>query len=148
MNKVPVKHQQSAVVAMYAGLVLTLVTLVVLYIDHATANLLADHIRAGYPTYSQTRIDSAVTTYLIYLSIIGVLGAASWLWTIRTVNDGKRWAPGAATAMFALGAGIALFDLLVKDTSGDTGLPPLLGWTGMLPCLAGLLADTQLWRSS
>jgi hypothetical protein len=39
-----------------------------------------------------------------------------------------------------------LFDLLVKDTSGDTGLPPLLGWTGMAPCLAGLLALALLWR--
>ncbi len=55
---------------------------------------------------------------------------------------------GAATAMFALGTGIALIDLLVKDTSGDTGLPPLLGWAGMLPCLAGLLTVTLLWRRS
>ena len=50
--------------------------------------------------------------------------------------------------MFALGTGIALIDLLVKDTSGDTGLPPLLGWAGMLPCLAGLLVVTLLWRRS
>ena len=28
------------------------------------------------------------------------------------------------------------------------GLPPLLGWFGMLPCLAGLLAVTLLWRQS
>jgi hypothetical protein len=27
-----------------------------------------------------------------------------------------------------------------------TGLPPLLGWVGMLPCLAGLLAVILLWR--
>lgn len=50
--------------------------------------------------------------------------------------------------MFVLGTGVALFDLLVKDTSGDTGLPPLLGWTGMLPSLAGLLAVTLLWIRS
>jgi hypothetical protein len=50
--------------------------------------------------------------------------------------------------MFVLGTGIAVIDLLVKDTSGDTGLPPLLGWAGMLPCLAGLLAVTLLWRRS
>ncbi len=48
--------------------------------------------------------------------------------------------------MFALGTAIALFDLLVKDTSGDTGLPPLLGWLGLLPCLAGLLAVALLWQ--
>ena len=50
MTKVSVKHEQSAIAAMYAGLALTVVTLIVPYIDHATANVLADHIRAGYPT--------------------------------------------------------------------------------------------------
>ena len=97
MTKVTVKHAQSAIAAMYAGVALTVVTLIVPYIDHATANVLADHIRAGYPTYTQERIDSAVTTYLVYVSIIAALGVISWLWTIRTVNAGKRWARGAAT---------------------------------------------------
>jgi hypothetical protein len=133
---------------MYTGLGLTVVALIVLYVDHATANVLADHIRAGYPTYAQTRIDSAVTAYLVYLSVVGALGIICWLGTIRALKAGKRWARGAATAMFALGTGIALIDLLVKDTSGDTGLPPLLGWAGILPCLAGLLAVTLLWRRS
>jgi hypothetical protein len=133
---------------MYAGLALTVVTLIVPYIDHATANVLANHIRAGYPTDSQARIDTAVTTYLVYLSIIGALGVICWFWTIRALTARKRWARSTATAMFALGTGIALFDLLVKDTSGDTGLPPLLGWIGMLPCLAGLVAVTLLWRRS
>ena len=67
---------------------------------------------------------------------------------LRALKAGKRWARGAATVMFALGTGIALIDLLVRDTSGDTGLPPLLGWAGMLPCLAGLLAVMLLWRRS
>jgi len=148
MTKASVKHEQSAIAAMYAGLALTVVTLIVPYIDHATANVLADHIRAGYPTYSQARIDTAVTTYLVYLSIIGMLGVVCWLRTIRAVNAGKRWARGATTATFVLATGIALFDLLVKDTSGDTGLPALLGWIGMLPCLAGFLAVTLLWKRS
>ncbi len=147
MSKVSVNHERSAIVAMHAGVVLTLVAMIVPYVDHATANVLADHIRASYPTYSQARIDTAATTYLLYVSIIGALGVICWLWTIRVVNARKRWARGAVTAMFALGTSIALFDLLVKDTSGDTGLPPLLGWIGMLPCLAGLLAVTLLWIS-
>jgi hypothetical protein len=133
---------------MYAGLGLTFVAIIVLYVDHATANVLADHIRAGYPAYTQAHIDSAVTTYLVYLSVVGALGIICWLWMIRAVKAGKRWARGVATAVFALGTGIALIDLLVKDTSGDAGLPPLLGWVGMLPCLAGLLAVMLLWRKS
>ena len=141
-------HERPAIGAMYAGLGLTVVALIVLYVDHVTANVLADHIRAGYPAYAQARIDSAVTTYLVYLSVVGALGIICWLGTIRALKAGKRWARGAATVMFALGTGIALIDLLVRDTSGDTGLPPLLGWAGMLPCLAGLLAVMLLWRRS
>ena len=133
---------------MYAGLGLAVVAMIVPYVDHATANVLAGHIRACYPTYTQAHIDSAVTTYLVYLSVVGALGIICWIWTIWAVKAGKRWARGAATALLALGTAVALIDLLVKDTSGDTGLPPLLGWAGMLPVLAGLLAVTLLWRRS
>lgn len=144
----PLPVPRPAVGAMYVGLVLTVVAVIVAYVDHATANVLADHIRAGYPGYSQARIDTAVTTYLVYLSVIGALGIACWLWTIRAVRAGRRWARGAATVMFVAGAAVALFDLFVRDTSGDTGLPPLLGWVGMLPCLAGLVAIALLWKRS
>jgi hypothetical protein len=140
------QHERPAVGAMYAGLGLTVVALIVLYVDHATANVLAGHVRAGYPTYTQARIDRAVTTYLVYLTAVGAIGIICWLAAIWAVNTGKRWARGAAAVLFVLGTGIALADLLVKDTSGDTGLPPLLGWAGMLPCLAGLLAVVLLWR--
>ena len=138
--------QRSAIRAMYAGLGLTVVAMLVPYVDHATANVLAGHIRAGYPAYAQARIGSAVTTYLVYLSVVGALGIVCWLWTIRAVKAGRRWARGAATTVFALGTAIALTDLLIKDTSGQTGLPPLLGWAGVIPCLAGLLAVVLLWR--
>jgi hypothetical protein len=142
------EHKRSPIAAMYVGLALTVVAAIVPYVDHATADLLANHIRAGYPRYSDGRVDTAVTTYLVYLTVVGALGIAAWLGTIQAVKSGKRWARGGATAMFALSTGIALFDLLVKDTSGDTGLPQLLGWVGMLPCLAGLLAVALLWRKS
>lgn len=136
---------QPALAAMYAGLVLTIAAMAVLFVDHATGNVLAGHIQAGYPGYSPARVDTAATTYLITLSVIGVLGVASWLWTIRTVRAGKRW---AATAMFVVGTSIALTMLLIRDTSGDTGLPPLLGWVGIIPCVAGLSAVVLLWRRS
>jgi len=144
----PAYHERSAIGAMYAGLGLTVAAMIITYVDHATANMLAGHIRDGYPAYTQARIDSAVTTYLVYLSIIGALGIICWVGTIWAIKAGKRWARGVATAVSALGTGIALIDLLVKDTSGQTGLPPLLGWAGVLPCLAGLVAITLLWRRS
>jgi len=137
---------RSVIAALYAGLAMTVIAMIVPYIDRATSNTLADHIRAGYPTYTQARIDTASTIYLVYLSVIGVLGVVGWLWTVRSVKTSSRWVRAAATAMFALGTSVALIDLLIRDTSGDTGLSPLLGWVGILPCLPGLLAVTLLWR--
>jgi hypothetical protein len=142
------QQRQAATAAMHAGLALTVVVTTVPLVDHATANVLADHIRAGYPSYSAARIDSAATTYLIYLSALGAVGIGSWLWSIRAVKARRRWVRETVTAIFVLATGIALFDLMIKDTSGDTGLPPLLGWVGLLPCVAGLLAVGLLWRKS
>jgi hypothetical protein len=135
-----------AIVALYAGLTLTVGTLLVLYADHSGTNVLAAHIRVGYPTYDDARISSAATTYVIYLSVLGALGAIGWLATIWAAGTRRRWARWVAAGLFVVGTSIALFNLLVTDTSGDTGLPPLLGWLGLLPCLAGLVAVVALWR--
>jgi hypothetical protein len=132
---------------MYAGLMLTVVATVVPYVDRSTSNVLAHHVRDGYPAYTQARIDGAVTAWLLILSVVGALGIVSWVWTIWLVRTGRRWARWAATAMFAVGTSVALTTLLVKDTSGETGLPPLLGWLWVLPTLTGVAAVTALWRS-
>jgi hypothetical protein len=141
------KNNRPAIIAMYGGLILTILTIIILYVDHATANVMADHIRAGYPSYSQSRIDSAAMIYLVYLSVIGVLGIVSWLSLIWGASKNKRGIRWIATGMFILGMSISLFNLLVRDTSGDTGLSPLLGWVGMLPSIAGLLAVILLWST-
>ncbi|MGW5123470.1 hypothetical protein ACWEQ7_05265 [Streptomyces sp. NPDC004069] len=139
------RRERLAIGAMFTGLGLTVIATIVPYVDRATTHLLADHIRAGYPTYAPTRIDSAVTAYLVLLSVVGALGVLAWLWTIWAVRAGKWWARPAATVVFVLGASAGLTGLLTKDTSGDTGLPLTLGWVGMVPCLAGLLAVALLW---
>ncbi|MFE5325981.1 hypothetical protein ACFRCG_06175 [Embleya sp. NPDC056575] len=139
-------HDRRAIGAMYAGLGLTVLATAAPYADRATGHLLADHIRAGYPMYGDARVDSAVAGYLVLLSVIGTLGVLAWLWTIRAVKAGKPWARYGATVMFALGAGAGLTGLLTEDTSGATGLPPALGWAGMAPCMAGIVAVALLWR--
>jgi hypothetical protein len=139
-------RRRSVLAALYAGLATTVVATVAPFVDQATSHSLADHIRAGYPGFTQARVDTAVTTYEVILTVIGVLGLAGWAFVIRAVTTGKRGTAPLATALFALGLGIALTDLLIKDTSGETGLSPLLGWVGLLPCVPGLLAVTLLWR--
>ena len=130
---------------MYAGLALTVIAAILPVIDRATTNALTRHIRASYPNYSRARVNTAATVYLIYLAVIGIVGVATWLWNVRAVKRHHRWARAAATALFAIGTSVALTDLLVKDRSGQTALPPLLGWAGILPSLPGLLAVTLLW---
>ena len=139
-------RRRSVLAALYAGLTTTVVVSIAPYVDQATSHSLADHIRAGYPSFTQARVDTAVTTYEVILTVIGVLGVAGWALVIRAVMTGKRGTAPLATALFAVGLGIALTDLLIKDTSGATGLSPLLGSVGLLPCLPGLVAVALLWR--
>jgi hypothetical protein len=142
----PQRRTTGALRAMYAGVVLTLAATAAPYVDRATGNVLADHIRDGYPAYSPDRVDSAVTAWLVVLSVVGALGLAGWATTIRAVRAGRRWAPWAATALFVAGVTVALTTLLTKDTSGEVGLAPLLGLVGLLPSLAGAAAVTLLSR--
>ena len=139
-------RQRSTILAMHLGWISTVVALATVWIDHATADVLAQHVRAGYPHYSWAHVHSAATTYVVYLSVVGVAGLITWLSTIRAVKHNKPWTRHAATVIFLLAAGLSLTDLLVRDTSGDTGLPPELGWVGILPCLPGLTAVILLWK--
>lgn len=140
------RESRSAVRAMYVGVALTLVATIVPYIDRATADVLTDHIRTGYPTFTADRVDTAVTTYLVLLSAVGALGIFAWLWTIRAVKAGKRYARPVAITLLGVGTVVALAGLFVRDTNGEPGLPPLLGWVGLLPCLAGAVAVALLLR--
>jgi hypothetical protein len=140
------RPRRSALHAMYVGLALTVLATAAPYLDRVTGHVLADHIRDGYPTYPPDRIDTAVTTWLVILSVVGALGVVSWVLVIWATRTRRAWARPAATTAFALGTTLALAALLTKDTSGDPGLAPLLGWIGLLPCLAGLVAVATLWR--
>jgi hypothetical protein len=142
----PRTHRRSTLRVMQLGWMSTAAVLAVAWIDHATADVLAHHIHAGYPHYSPARIDSAAAAYIVYLSVTGAVGLVAWIWTIRAVHRNKQWIHLAATLIFAVATSLSLTNLLIKDTSGDTGLPPLLGWVGMLPCLPGLVIVILLWR--
>ncbi|UQS25492.1 hypothetical protein L1857_23100 [Amycolatopsis thermalba] len=137
--------RRSALAAMYTGLGLTVAVTVLAYLSTA---VLAGHVRAGYPAYTPAQVDSAVTAYLVLLSVLGALGAGGWLWMTWAVRAGKRWARPAATVMLVLGIGTGLTGLFIRDVSGEPGLPPALGWAGMAPCLAGIVAVGLLWKHS
>lgn len=132
--------------AMWCGLALTIVAAVFPLIDRGTTHVLADHIRASYPSYGAGQIDAAVTAYLSILAVVGVLGVLGWLgtmWTMRRHRGLARW---VASGAWLIAACVALSGLTVQDTSGDVGLAPLPAWLLVLPCVPGLLAVALLWR--
>lgn len=131
---------------MWGGLVLTVIATGYPFVDRATTHVLADHIRAGYPSYAQSEIDRAVTAYLVILSIVGGLGILSWIGTMWATHAGKRWARWAAAGVFVVALCVALAGVTVKDTSGDVGLAPSLGWLQFLPCVLGLATVALLWK--
>ncbi|MCK2215647.1 hypothetical protein MF672_017895 [Actinomadura sp. ATCC 31491] len=125
---------------MYAGAGLTAFAAIFPFVDRATTTVLADHVRAGYPAYDGAAIDAAVGAYLAILAVVGALGLLGWLGAILAVRAGKRWATWAAGALLVIAIGVAVAALTVRDTSGDVGLAPLLGWLLVLPCVPGLAA--------
>ncbi|MER6952238.1 hypothetical protein ABT294_50340 [Nonomuraea sp. NPDC000554] len=137
---------RTALTTMYVGAGLTAVATLFPFIDRATTTVMADHIRAGYPAYEPGAIDAAVAAYLVILATVGGLGLLGWLGTIWAVRADKRWASWSAIGLLAIAVTFALVALTVRDSSGDVGLAPLLGWLQVLPCVAGLVAVPLLWR--
>jgi hypothetical protein len=132
-----------AVVAMYAGLALTLVAMIVPIVDQASTDSLSRDLQEVYAGYD---VDAPATSAVVaYLVTIGGLGVAAWLWMARAVRKHKRWVRPAATALFVLASGLALLNLTVQEY-GRTILPTRIGLIGLLPCLAGLVAVALLWR--
>jgi hypothetical protein len=134
-----------AIAAMSVGLLLTVAATVAPYVDRATGHVLADHIRDGYPTYGPERVDEAVTTWITVLTVVGALGVVGWLSAIWAVVTRRRWDRALALGLLLIGTAVALTCLLTKDSSGDVGLVPALGWIGLAPSVPGVAAVALLF---
>jgi hypothetical protein len=130
--------------ALYAGLALTVAATLVPLVDLVTADTLTDHVRSAYPSWSADLVAKDRNAIVGYLAAVGVLGAACWLWAIRSV--GRRSMRRTVTVLFAVGACTLLFDLSYSGGAYDRIIPALYGVTGLLPALAGAVAVVQVWR--
>ncbi len=74
------------------------------------------------------------------VSVVGALGLLGWMGTIRAARAGKRWTFPLAIGLLGIALCVAIAALTVRDTSGDVGPAPLLGWLLVLPCVPGLAA--------
>jgi len=141
------RRDPGAVAALSLGLALTTLATLAPWVDQATTGVLARHVRDGYPGYSDGQVESAVTSWLVILTVVDVLGVAGWVGSIRAVRVGRPWARWLALALFLAGSAVAFAALLTRDTSGDVGLAPQLGLVGVLPSLAGVVAVVRLFRA-
>jgi hypothetical protein len=130
---------------MSLGLALTVIVTAVPFFGSPVGELIFRHVEAGYPSYSVSAATTATMIYLVGLTVVGLIGMACWIVSLAATRAGKRWAPEIATVALVLAVSVGLFDLMVRDTSGDTGLPSLIGWLGLLPCLPGAFAVVVLW---
>lgn len=137
---------RQTVVAMYTGLALTVIALLVPFIDVVTTDTLGQRIQQNYPSYSPAEVSQVQTIFLSYLAGIGALGVVSWLWMVRVVRNQKPWAGIAATLIFLCASSLALTNLFISEGGGATALPTMLGVVGVLPCAAGLVAVVLLWK--
>jgi hypothetical protein len=137
---------RAAVPVLRVGLVATALVTAYAWVDSATTATLAAHVAASYPALGAAEVDAAASAYLAILTSVGVLGAVAWVVVARAARRGRAWAPWAGTAALLLGLGVALAGLTVRDTSGDVGLAPALGWAQLVPCAVGLVAVAALWR--
>ncbi|NQE91540.1 hypothetical protein [Nocardia terpenica] len=137
-----------AVASLYVGLALTVIAtvLVPIVVAYAT-NSYTNYIQNAYPDYSTAQVDNYRQTIAIYLVVNGVLGVLAWLWIARQARRQTRTAPFLAVVLFVLGVCWALFNLLVKDSTGYPALTTLMGVIGLVPAIAGLVAVVQLWRA-
>lgn len=138
--------RRPALVASFAGLALTLVVAALPFAGGGA--LLAGHIAESYPSYGPGEVGAAVSAWQMLLGTVGALGGIGWLWTAWTIRTDRRWARWSAMVLLVIALAVALSGLLMLDTSGEVGLAPVLGWAGLVPCLAGVATVALLWRRS
>lgn len=130
------------------GLALTAAVAIHPFVDAATMGVLARHIGAGYPGYTSNELATAQGAYLAILALVGTVGAVLWIVVMTGVSRGGRWVRFVASAALTVGVLLSAAALTTLDTSGETGLAPLFGWSLLLPCVPGAVAVALLWRDS
>lgn len=133
---------RAALPALGVGLLLTSVMLVALVIDQASIFSIAGHVEALYAPFG-LHPDPNVLFGILYVS--GAIGILLWLvtiWGVRTRKPGARVLPGI---VLFIATSFAVFVLLVSE-HGTRIYPTAWGLAGLLPCVAGLVAVTSLWR--
>jgi hypothetical protein len=126
----------NAVKLMYAGAVISAVSLIVSLADIGGAKAA---LRREFPKYTTSQINHALLGFLILALFSAALGIALWLLMARANEQGKNWARITSTVLFLL-ATISLLGTFRGPRTTLTLLFPALTW------LVGAGAVWLLWR--
>jgi hypothetical protein len=99
---------------------------------------------------TESTIDAAVTTAVVFIIIVGLIGAGLWLWMAYANKAGKNWARITGTVFFGIATLGTLFTVagaasgssaMAGNSTGLSTAITVLGW------LVGLATVVCLWHT-
>jgi hypothetical protein len=133
----PPDSVQTAVKLMYAGAVVSALSLIV---GLATIGSLRTQLRNAYPSYTTSQVHTVEVATVVFIVIFGLIGIGLWLWMAMANKRGGNWARITATVFFGLNT-LSLLAGFARPEPLASRLVGLLIW------LIGLGAIVMLWRA-
>ena len=128
----------NAVKVMYAGAVVSVIGGIIFIV---TKSATKTAIQKRYPHYSAHTVSTLTNDGVIIGLVISLIGAALFIWIVRSSKSGKNWARITGTVLFVLSVLIMVYNFLTVETT-------VTGIANLLISLIGLAAVTLLWLSS
>jgi hypothetical protein len=131
----PPPSVQMAARLMYLGCLLSVISLI---IGIASFHGLRATLAKADPKLTRSELTAAVSAARVEIVVVGLIGAALWLWIAWKVRAGRNWARVTGTVFWVIDT-LDLFVNLSRSAGGSLFL-------GLLVWLVGLAAVVFLWR--
>ena len=127
---------QNAVKLMYVGAAISTVSLI---ISLAFIGTVKPALRAEFPKYTASQINSAFTAFIIVAILSAGIGIGLWLWMARANGQGRSWARITSSVLFGIET-LTVLEALRGPRKIIDLVFPILTW------LVGLAAIWFLWQ--
>ncbi len=127
-----------AVYAMYAGAAASLIGII---IDMTMLSTIKSTLKSNNPTWTTTKLNNAEHAVIAEFIIVGLIGAAFWIWMAWSCRAGKSWARIVSTVLFGLDT-VGLVTGAASSGAVGVRIYSVVVW------LIGLAAIILLWQRS
>lgn len=128
----------NAVKVMYAGAAVSVINAVIYLV---TQNSTKTAIAKKHPHLSASTLNTVTHVGVIIGAIVGLIGAALFIWIARSSRSGKNWARVTGTVFFA----ITVLGTVYNLVSGEA---MVIGAMSFIVMAIGLAAVVLLWQAS